>query len=104
MNSSWNDFSAALGCGVYVLRLHGRVAFVGKARKCMLARIATHRALAGQHIPAWSPLRGVQFDQLEVLAVHPDRLDEVYESTYAELMNRPQFQADTFTPLRARVR
>ena len=97
------NISAVLGCGVYILRLRGRVAFIGKARKCMLGRIATHRALANQHGPAWSPLRGVVFDAIEVISVHPDALDSIYESTYAELMNRPSFNPTVFEPLRARA-
>lgn len=86
------DASDLLRCGVYILRLHGKVVFVGKAQKGMLAKIATHRSLARKHVPAWLPVRGIVFDEVLIRAVHPDRLNEVYDDlvdTYQPMQNVP---------------
>ena len=92
MLEGFTDASDLLRCGVYILRLRGKVVFVGKAQKGMLAKIATHRSLARKHVPIWLPIRGVVFDEVLIRSVHPDKLDEVYDDlvdTYQPMQNVP---------------
>lgn len=74
----FEDVSAILRGGVYALVHAGRVVYVGKA-KCGLPRIAAHRHNRGKKLPAWagSLPKGILFDEVHFMPVHPDRIDEV---------------------------
>ena len=64
------DISDVLRSGVYILHLHGRPVYVGRA-KCILAALAnqTFRNSA----PAWLPGRVMRFDRIEIIPCGPDR-------------------------------
>lgn len=68
----WIDLTPALRYSVYMLRLHGRVVFIGHGR-VPLERIAQHRMLERQVTAPWMPFRGVRFDEVLIRPSHPDR-------------------------------
>lgn len=76
MGDGFVDVTEILRCGVYVLRNRGTVVYVGQS-KAMLTRVYTHRNLARKKAPPWLKTAGVVFDEVLVMAVHPDRLDAV---------------------------
>lgn len=80
----FTDASELIRPGVYVLLSQGKVVFVGKGERSMLAKIAAHRDLARKRAPVWLPIKGIVFDQVFIKYVHPDHLDEVYEDLIAE--------------------
>jgi hypothetical protein len=89
----FEDVSALLGSGVFVLMLRGKCVYVGKINRgsntnaTMLTRIA---ALRTDDRPTWLP--SVQFDQIFVRYVHPDKVGETYRSLVAEL--RPSYNIE----------
>ena len=72
------DLSVALRLGVYLLRRKGQVVHIGKSR-CPLMAIAAHRHLCRTPHPSWFPIRGIQFDSVEVIPAHPDRVDALMQ-------------------------
>lgn len=74
--SGFQDVSAMLRAGVYILRHQGQVVYVGQS-KTMLVRVYTHRNLARKRPQPWMSIRGVVFDEVLVKVVHPDQLDAV---------------------------
>lgn len=72
MTDDWIDLSPALRHGVYLLKLRGRVVFVGRG-KVPLELIAGHRSLAGKATAYWLPFRGITFDEVLLRPSHPDR-------------------------------
>jgi len=75
MLENFIDVSEALRPGIFVLCLRGRVVFVGRATKLMMGSIVDHRY---HDFPSWVPR--VEFDQVLVRAVHPDRVKETYRA------------------------
>lgn len=69
------DVTAILQSGVYALVLRGEVVYVGQSR-VMLARVGNHRTALGRKKLS-GRTRGVVFDSVWVMPVHPDRLDEI---------------------------
>ena len=79
------DVTAVLRSGVYILRLRGRVVFVGQG-KVVLAKVYAHRAhRRGQPAPAWLPTRPIEFDEVFIKTCRVDLLDTVYRNTCAEV-------------------
>ena len=67
------DHSDLLKPGVYLLKWHGKVVFVGKT-KCLLAIVCAHRAAnSGPRLPEWFPIKRIQFDAFETIACATDR-------------------------------
>jgi hypothetical protein len=82
----FTNISDALRCGIYALCYRGQVIYVGQS-KCMLVRVYSHRHARNKkaaQLPSWFPIRGIVYDEVHVLPVHPDRLDEVER----EMINR----------------
>lgn len=75
----FTDASEILRAGVYLLLSRGRVVFVGKSSKPMLPIIATLRS---KDRPRF--LQRIDFDQVLIRWIHPDRLNETYYSLIAE--------------------
>lgn len=75
----FTDASEILRAGVYLLLHRGRVVFVGKSSKPMLPIIATLRS---KDRPRF--LQRIDFDQVLIRWIHPDRLNETYYSLIAE--------------------
>ena len=75
----FTDASEILRAGIYLLLSRGRVVFVGKSSKPMLPIIATLRS---KDRPKF--LQRIDFDQVLIRTVHPDRLNETYYSLIAE--------------------
>lgn len=75
----WINVSVVMRPGVYALVRRGRVIFVGQSR-AVYQRIYGHRQVtryARGVTPAWSPLRGFQFDEVWVRPCRLEELDEV---------------------------
>ena len=75
------DVSPLLRCGVYALCKRGGVIYVGKS-KSLYARIYTHKHFAnrgakGKAVPAWLPVKGIQFDQVFIRPCTLEELDEL---------------------------
>jgi hypothetical protein len=81
------DATALIRAGVYVLVWRGEVVYVGKARGDMLAKLTGLRA---NERPSWLPR--IQFDQILLREVHPDRLESVRAELIAEF--EPKHNAD----------
>lgn len=79
----FDDISATLRTGVYILAFRGRVVFVGSA-KCTLTRLAEHRSLFLDRAPDWLPVRGINYDEVHFSPTHPDAIT----STIATLVAR----------------
>lgn len=84
------DVSQMLRSGVYALGYRGKVVYVGQS-KCMLVRVYSHRNARSKkgRLPSFYPVKGIVYDEIHVMPVHPDRLDEVER----EMINRfkPKF-------------
>lgn len=84
------DISAALRSGVYLLKYRGAVVYVGKA-KVMLTRVYSHRRAwadkrqKARDLPEWFPIKGILFDEVQILPVPIERLDEVERALIARL-------------------
>ena len=75
------DATAVLRSGVYVLRLRGRVVFVGQG-KVVLAKVYAHRAQRrGSPAPAWLPARPIEFDEVFIKTCRVDQLDALYRES-----------------------
>lgn len=72
------DATALIQPGIYVLWRQGKVVFVGKSDKSMLAKIASHRSLLRKQVPDWFPVKGIPFDKVFIKTVHPDRIEAEY--------------------------
>lgn len=72
------DVTSLLRGGVYMLMRRRVVVYIGQSR-CLLTRIHTHRANSNRKLPSWLPhsARGIAYDEVHILPVHPDRIDEV---------------------------
>lgn len=90
------DVSEALRSGIYVLLHRGTPIYIGKAKGPTLALIAAHRANARGHVPAWNPIPGINFDQVLVRYVHPDRIQSTFDHLLATL--RPRYNANSSRP------
>lgn len=67
------DVSGVLKPGVYMLCLHGRAQYVGKA-KCLLVAIAAHRsAMYSPRLPEWFPIHRIPFDSVFITPCASDR-------------------------------
>lgn len=62
-----SDITDVLKPGVFLLGLHGRVVYVGKAR-CMLVALANHitRNRVRNSIE-WLPIKSISFDNIEII-------------------------------------
>jgi hypothetical protein len=80
------NLSAVLSSGVYILRLRGRVVYIGRA-KSALARVYAHkRARRGQMPRSLDSLMApVVFDEVWLRPCRVDQLDEAYAAACAEL-------------------
>lgn len=94
----FTDVSGLIRCGVYLLLQRGRVVFVGKAGKSMLAKIAAHRSLARKSVPDWLPIKGIPFDQVLIKTVHPDQLESTYLDLVLEFNPHYNLPAPAFAP------
>jgi hypothetical protein len=74
----FKDVSEVLAHGIYALVANGKVVYIGKAKQA-LARIYAHRSNARKRSPAWlSDLaKGIVFDEVHVMPVHPDQIDDL---------------------------
>lgn len=85
------DVSEVLKAGVYVLRLRGKVMFVGWA-KSMIGMVNAHQYNRARYTPVWDPIVGVQFDSASVIPCGPDRAKSILADLIAEhdpIYNRP---------------
>lgn len=80
--SGYQDVSAVLAQGVYVLLLRGQAVFVGKAKGPALLKLYGHRTSEG--MPAWFPAKGFVFDQILVRTCSVEDLDRAYAEAVAE--------------------
>jgi len=76
--NGFTDATALIQPGIYVLLRQGKVVFVGKSDRSMLAKIASHRSLLRKKVPDWFPVKGIPFDQVLIKTVHPDRIEAEY--------------------------
>lgn len=90
------DATALLRPGVYALLYAGVVVYVGQS-KVPLNRVYAHRSLRSRKAPAWLPIKGMLFDEVQVLPCPADRLDEVeralidlYKPKYNVKLKLPQ--------------
>lgn len=77
----FTDVSPLLRAGVYALCKRGVVIYVGKS-KSLYSRIYTHKHFAnrgakGRPIPAWLPVKGIQFDQVFIRPCALEDLDRL---------------------------
>ena len=79
------DVSQMLRSGVYALGYHGSIVYVGQS-KCMLVRVYSHRNARSKkgRLPSFYPVKGIVYDEIHIMPVHPDRLDDVER----EMINR----------------
>jgi hypothetical protein len=79
------DVSQMLKCGVYALGYQGKIIYVGQS-KCMLVRVYSHRNARSKkgRLPSWYPVKGIVYDEIHIMPVHPDRVDAVER----EMINR----------------
>lgn len=75
----FENATTILRSGIYILVKRGVVIYIGKSKN-LYSRIYTHkhfanRAAKGQKIPAWLPVKGMQFDEVHIRYVHVDQLD-----------------------------
>jgi hypothetical protein len=71
--------------GVYILRNHGRVVFVGAGRH-PLTRIYAHaNQRRGDKLAAFLPIRPIAFDAVELRPARVDQLAATYASVCEEL-------------------
>lgn len=82
--TDWVDLSKALRSGVYVLRLRGRVVWVGRA-KHLLAKLHGHAAQKRGPALAWLPAQPIEFDSCAARTCRVDQLDEVYQEVCREV-------------------
>jgi hypothetical protein len=75
----FTDASELLASGVFLLALRGTIVYVGKASGPMLAKLAATRSASRP-----SCLPRIEYDQILIRKVHPDRL----EATFSELTAR----------------
>ena len=86
---SSHDVSAVLMPGVYILRAHGRVVFIGAGRN-PLARIYAHaNQRRGPAPAAFLPVRPITFDAVELRPCRVDLLAETYAEACGELAWSP---------------
>jgi hypothetical protein len=78
------DASAILKPAVYILRLRGRVVFIGAAAKPVVRLYAHAAQRRGAPAPAWLPVRPIEFDDIELIPCRVEdlaaRLGEVAEA------------------------
>lgn len=79
------DVSEMLRSGVYALGYRGAIVYVGQS-KCMLVRVYSHRNARSKkgRLPSFYPIRGIVYDEIHIMSVHPDQLDAVER----EMINR----------------
>jgi excinuclease UvrABC nuclease subunit len=101
----FENCTTLLRSGIYVLIKRGVVIYVGKS-KSLYSRIYTHKHFAnrgakGKAIPAWLPVKGMQFDEVHIRYVHVDDLDRVE----AETINRykPHYNTNLKNGLKVRT-
>lgn len=80
-SGGFQDVSAVLAQGVYVLLSRGQAVYVGKAEGPALLKLYGHRTSEG--MPAWFPAKGFVFDQVLVRPCPVDALNRVYMETVA---------------------
>ena len=87
------DISAVLRPGVYILRRHGTVVFVGKAR-ILLTAIMNHRlALGNATLSRLFPHRAIHFDAIEIVPCTVDRAPALHAAMLA--LHSPTHQHPT---------
>lgn len=60
------NITDALKPGIYILRLHSHVAYIGKA-KCLITAVANMRAMWGRPRSVDSPIPNVRFDSVTII-------------------------------------
>ena len=80
-----DDVSAILAPGVYILRLRGRVVFVGAAKRPLVRLYAHANWRRWEPAPAWLPTKPLAFDSIEIRPCHIDALATELERVTAEL-------------------
>lgn len=71
----FEDASAVLSAGVYVLLHQGQAVFVGKAKGPVLMRLYAHRTASAKGLPSWMPVKGFVFDQVLVRRCKPEEAE-----------------------------
>jgi hypothetical protein len=77
----FTDASELLASGVFLLALRGTIVYVGKASGPMLARLAATRASTRP-----SCLPRIEYDQILIRKVHPDRIESVFSELTARYL------------------
>ena len=73
----FTDCTEMLAAGVYLLCHKGKVVYVGKS-KCMLVRTYSHRnSRNNRSLPKAIQAKGIPYDEVHVMACHPDKIDSV---------------------------
>lgn len=79
------DVSAIIAPGVYILRLRGRVVFVGAAKKPLVRLYAHANWRRGEPAPSWLPTKPIAFDSVEIRSCRVEELDARLAMARAEL-------------------